>query len=227
MDKAFLTVKDISVKLGVSEKTIYRMLTDNQIPLAVKIGGQWRFKADDIEEWVNSQKNNEPAARPRVDYRISLSTALENGAIFYRIHGLARDEIIDELLAALPYSSTIDVNALKVSIFSRESVVSSSLKGIAYLMTDASHPVFFERTMLLLGFLEKPADLKAIDRISTEAIFLVLPANRIEQEIIDMKLRRMSMDSDFVAAIRRQLTRKELLGLVRAREEAIFQQTGG
>jgi PTS system nitrogen regulatory IIA component len=224
MDKTFIDVKEMAGRMGVSEKTIYRMVNDNRIPFAVKIGGQWRFRIDALTGWLNRQEGNAVPEPRAINSAISLHEALLQGAVLYRIHGQNRDEAIDELLAALPYPyfSSLDVSGLKVSIFSRESVVSSSLNGIAYLMNDPNRPVFFERTMLLLGFLEKPADLKAIDRIRTEAIFMILPANRIEQEIIDMKLRRLSMDSEFVAAIKKQLARRELLDLVRDREEAIF-----
>jgi PTS system nitrogen regulatory IIA component len=222
MDKTFIGVKEIAGRMGVSEKTIYRMVNDNRIPFAVKIGGQWRFRIDALTGWLNRQENNAMPVMGAINSDIALHEALQQGAVLYRIHGHNRDEIIDELLTSLPYSSAFDLNELKVSIFSRESVVSSSLNGIAFLMTDPGRPVFFERTMILLAFLESPVDLKAIDGIRTEAIFLILPANTIEQNIIDVKLRRLFMDSDFVAAIRQQPGRKELFDLLSGREEQIF-----
>ncbi|OGR03369.1 MAG: hypothetical protein A2511_09815 [Deltaproteobacteria bacterium RIFOXYD12_FULL_50_9] len=222
MDRIFLSLKDVALKLGVSEKTIYRMVSDNQIPFAIKIGGQWRFKTDEIIGWINSQKAANSAPQPTIDYRISLAAALANGAVLYRIHGNNRDEIIDELLAALPYSSTFDANTVKVSILARESLVSSSLDGIAYMTTAGSLPVFFEKTMVLMAFLEKPVDFKALDSRSAEAIFLVLPANTIEQEILDRKLRRLSMSPRFLTGIHQQMTRKLLLDFIAQTEKEIF-----
>ena len=133
MDKTFISIKGVAEKLGVSEKTIYRMVSDNQIPFAVKIGGQWRFKADEVVDWIDSQKPGVAASRRKTDYRLSLVDALKNGAVLYRIHGSNRDEIIDELLAAQPYSANFDAKAIKISLLSRESVASSSMDGIAWM----------------------------------------------------------------------------------------------
>ncbi len=230
MEKTFITLRDVAEKLGVSEKTIYRMVADNQIPFAVKIGGQWRFKAAEVGEWIESQK--QPAAvppRPKTDYRLSLATALENGAILYRLHGADRDEIIDELLAALPYSTAFDPEAIKVSVLSRESVVSSSMDGIAWMQPDPALPVHcFEKTMVILAFLESPVDFKALDRRRTELLFLVLPANHTELALIERKLWRLSMAAPFLAGIRKQLTRKKMLAFIAAQEAAIFgEETAG
>ncbi|MFA6898886.1 MAG: helix-turn-helix domain-containing protein, partial [Desulfurivibrionaceae bacterium] len=63
MDKTFISIKGVAEKLGVSEKTIYRMVGDNQIPFAVKIGGQWRFKADEVVDWIDSQRPGVAAPR--------------------------------------------------------------------------------------------------------------------------------------------------------------------
>ncbi len=226
MDRIFITLKDVAAKLGVSEKTIYRMVNNNQIPFAIKIGGQWRFKTDEIVGWINSQKTASTVPQKKIDFQLTLAEALTNGAILYRIHGGNRDEIIDELLTALPYSPSIDNNAVKVSVLSRESVASSSLDGIAYMTTAPSLPVFLEKTMVILAFLEKPVDFKALDGKKTTALFLVLPANTAEQEIIDRKLRRLSMSAAFVNGIREQMTRKNLLDFISAQEAEIFRRTG-
>lgn len=221
MDKAFLSLRDVSEKLGVSEKTVYRMLTDNQIPFAVKIGGQWRFRADAIAEWIAVQAGQDNGSRA-IDHRIAVHQALANGSVLYRLHGSTRDEVIGEFLAALPYSAALDVNAVKVSVLSRESLVSSSLKGVAFLNISRERPVYAEKSMILLGYLEQPADLHALDHTPTRAVFLLLPSNPVEQEILDMKLRRLAMDSDFIPAVLAEMPRRELLAFIEARERDIF-----
>lgn len=225
MDKTFISIKGVAEKLGVSEKTIYRMVSDNQIPFAVKIGGQWRFKADEVVDWIDSQK--QPAAtapRKKTDYHISLASALENGAVLYRVHGTNRDEIIDDLLAALPFSANLDAKAIKISVLSRESVASSSMAGIAWMRPDPALPVYLTKTMVILAFLEHPVDFKALDYRKTELLFLVLPANNTEMAIIERKLWRLSMSAPFLTGLREQLTRKKLMEFVIAREEAVFHQ---
>ena len=224
MDKIFISIKGVAEKLGVSEKTIYRMVSDNQIPFAVKIGGQWRFKAEEVVDWIDSQKPGVAAPRRKTDYRISLADALENGAVLYRIHGTNRDEVIDELLAAHPYTANFDAKGIKISLLSRESVASSSMDGIAWMCPDPALPVYLEKSMVILAFLENPVDFKALDNRKTELLFLVLPANNTELAILERKLWRLSMSAPFLNGIREQLTRKKLLEFIAAEEAVIFQQ---
>ena len=221
MDKTFISVKSLAQKMGVSEKTVYRMVNDSQIPFAVKIGGQWRFRSDTVESWLNAKSGNRPGSQT-TNIDITLAESLQNGAVLYRIHGSNRDEALDELLATLTYSSRFEPLQTKISILARESLCSSSLKGIAFMGTSPERPIFFEKTMTLVAFLEKPADFKALDHQKTGTIFLVLPASLAEGALIEGRLRRLAMEADFHRAIKKQPPRRELLHYLDQKEKAIF-----
>jgi excisionase family DNA binding protein/PAS domain S-box-containing protein len=49
-DKLLLTVKDVAAYLQVNQTTIYRLLRQAEIP-AFKLGGDWRFNLESIDEW--------------------------------------------------------------------------------------------------------------------------------------------------------------------------------
>jgi excisionase family DNA binding protein len=49
-----LTIKELSAYLKTSEKTIYRLLSKNDIP-AFKVGTVWRFKKEAIDLWITDQ----------------------------------------------------------------------------------------------------------------------------------------------------------------------------
>ena len=55
MTDPILTLPEVAVLLKVAEKTVYTMAQSGQIP-AFKVRGQWRFKHDDIERWIDEQK---------------------------------------------------------------------------------------------------------------------------------------------------------------------------
>ncbi len=57
MDDEILTLKEVAGYLKVTEKTIYRLLTDNKLP-AFKVGGSWRFKKADMNTWIQQQGNS-------------------------------------------------------------------------------------------------------------------------------------------------------------------------
>jgi len=46
-----MTVKEVAEYLQLDEHTVYRMARKGEIP-AYKIAGQWRFKKELIEQWL-------------------------------------------------------------------------------------------------------------------------------------------------------------------------------
>lgn len=57
MSEQIMTVKDVASYLKLNERTVYRMATSAKIP-AFKVGTSWRFKREDIEKWIEEQKND-------------------------------------------------------------------------------------------------------------------------------------------------------------------------
>ncbi|OIQ76701.1 helix-turn-helix domain protein [mine drainage metagenome] len=55
MSDPILTLPEVAVLLKVAEKTVYTMARNGQIP-AFKVRGQWRFKLDDIDGWIDKTK---------------------------------------------------------------------------------------------------------------------------------------------------------------------------
>lgn len=47
----WLSVQEIAQYLGISKETIYRWLDSKKIP-AHKIGKQWKFKTNEVDQWV-------------------------------------------------------------------------------------------------------------------------------------------------------------------------------
>ncbi len=50
-----LTLQEIAKRLQISETTLYKLARNGKIP-AIKVGNQWRFKMEDIDSWLESQK---------------------------------------------------------------------------------------------------------------------------------------------------------------------------
>lgn len=54
MPNEILTVREVAEFLKVTERTIYRLATEGQIP-SFKVGGSWRFQRSDLIQWMNEQ----------------------------------------------------------------------------------------------------------------------------------------------------------------------------
>jgi excisionase family DNA binding protein len=55
MDTDILTIQEVAQYLKLNEKTAYRLASEKKIP-GFKVGGSWRFKRDDINSWIEEQK---------------------------------------------------------------------------------------------------------------------------------------------------------------------------
>jgi excisionase family DNA binding protein len=53
-DTEILTLKEVADLLRVAEKTVYTMAQTKDLP-AFKVRGQWRFRREDINRWIDEQ----------------------------------------------------------------------------------------------------------------------------------------------------------------------------
>ena len=51
-----MTVREVANYLNVDEKTVYRLAQKGDLP-GFKVAGTWRFKRDDIDQWIEDQKH--------------------------------------------------------------------------------------------------------------------------------------------------------------------------
>ena len=58
MTDEILTLKEVAQYLKLAEKTAYRLTADGKLP-GFKVGGSWRFKRVDIEQWIEQSKQGQ------------------------------------------------------------------------------------------------------------------------------------------------------------------------
>ena len=54
MSEDILTIRDVAEYLKVTEKTVYGLAQKGKIP-GFKVGGQWRFRREDLDAWIEGQ----------------------------------------------------------------------------------------------------------------------------------------------------------------------------
>ena len=57
MADQILTLKEVAAYLKLAEKTAYKLAAEGKLP-GFKVGGSWRFKASDIENWIEQKKKS-------------------------------------------------------------------------------------------------------------------------------------------------------------------------
>ena len=53
VDDRWLSVEEIAAYLGIKRETLYKWLAEKNMP-AHKVGRLWKFRKDEIDEWVKS-----------------------------------------------------------------------------------------------------------------------------------------------------------------------------
>jgi len=51
MKTDIMTIREVANYLKMTEKTIYKLAKERKIP-SFKVGGNWRFKKEAIDEWI-------------------------------------------------------------------------------------------------------------------------------------------------------------------------------
>lgn len=55
MTDQILTLKEVATYLKIAEKTTYKLAAADKLP-GFKVGGSWRFKKEDIDQWIEDKK---------------------------------------------------------------------------------------------------------------------------------------------------------------------------
>lgn len=220
MDSTFLSVKDLSAKLNVSEKTIYRMINDNKIPYCLKIGGQWRFNAEKIEKWAKQTAGGEEAKKVNRD--TSISDVLCESTIMYKLCGENRDEVLDQLMLILNRFTENEKQHIKRSILYKESIISSSLDGISVMVCDHDIAASLDTSVFAVAYLDHLLDFKAIDSVNTGIVILIISPNKTEQLILTTRLRGLLADPEFVSELKTEPNRTRLISLFAKFESELF-----
>ncbi len=69
VQEQFLTVRELAEMLRLGERTLYRLANSGGIP-AFKIGGSWRFRRQDIDDWVAERLRDQRTSSRRKTGRL-------------------------------------------------------------------------------------------------------------------------------------------------------------
>src|SRR5665811_1970155 len=108
-----LNVKDAARLLSVSEKTIYRWVKQELVPV-YKVNESYRFNRAELLEWATSRRRSvagDAYEEPEADNQPlpSLTDALETGGVFYRVEGKTREEVLADAVTHLRVPEDIDL----------------------------------------------------------------------------------------------------------------------
>lgn len=129
-------MEDVAAYLQVSERTVYDWVLKGRIP-AGKIGGTWRFRRSEVEEWLEQSFRE---GKQKKSERVSLTDVLSPERILL-MESPTKLEMINQLIECLSGTREIkDPTAFKNAILKRESLMSTGIGlgiGIPHVRLDS------------------------------------------------------------------------------------------
>lgn len=221
-----LSVKDTAKILNVSEKTIYRWIKQQVIPV-YRVNEQYRFNRSELLEWATSRRIQ---VSPEIFLEVettktplpSLSEALKIGGIFYRVGGHDKPSVLRAIVEILKLPEEVDREFLYQVLMARETLGSTGI-GDGIAIPHVRNPVVLHvsKPSMTLCFLEHPIDFGAIDGQPVGTLFLLIsPTVRAHLHMLS-RLGFVLQNQDFKTAIKRQASREDLMQALLRAEETI------
>lgn len=63
-EERWLSLEEIATYLGIKRDTVYKWISRRNMP-AHKVGSLWKFRKDEIDEWVRSGQSRDSTETPK------------------------------------------------------------------------------------------------------------------------------------------------------------------
>lgn len=209
-----LRVKDAAALLDVSEKTVYRWVSQAKIPFQ-RINGQYRFNRAELLEWATSNRipvSPQMLEEPEHAIIPSLAEALQTGGIHYRVEGSDKAAVLNSVVNILALPQEVDREFLYQVLLARESLGSTAFGG-GIAIPHVRNPITLHipRPLVALCFLEHPIDFQALDGQPVHTLFtIVSPTIKAHLNLLS-KLSYGLRSSEFAEAVARIDSRERIL----------------
>lgn len=227
-----LSPKQLAEYLQLSQRTVYRLLERGALP-AVKVGGQWRFRKQTVDAWLDVATHRLDATALDVlegdavvsgqpSAHLAELIAPENAVIALPSGG--RDDVVRAFVHAVHFPEAVAPSLVAERVLERERICSTALAGGAALLhTRRSQPrVLRAHDLVAIARVEAPIDFGALDGSLTELLILVLARNERDQLALLAKMTRLCLEPGFLASLRAARDGHAAIQLVRRAETRLF-----
>ena len=215
-----LSVRNVSELLNVSEKTVYRWISERQLP-GYRLSGQYRFNRAELLEWATANKVN---VSPRIFQEGAaevatlpeLSEALQSGGVFYRLSGSDKASVLRSVVEHLRLPEEVDREFLLQMLLAREALESTGI-GDGIAIPHARSPIVLHvpKPHVTLCFLEQPVDFGALDGQPVQALFtLISPTVKAHLHLLS-RIAFALRDPELRTLVTQQGSRDALLNAMR------------
>ncbi len=219
-------IKEAAGLLDVSEKTIYRWIREQVLPV-YRLNEQYRFNRAELHEWATLRRIHvSPEIFQNVQHGTTqmpcLLDALKTGGIFYRVKGADKLGVLQSIIDVLNLPEEIDRAFLCQVLMARESLGSTGIgDGIAIPHVRNPLVLHVSEPSITLCFLDHPIDFGALDGQPVGILFLLIsPTVRAHLHMLS-RLSFVLQNKDFKTALKGQAPRDDLIQVLSRAEAAL------
>lgn len=165
-----MTLEEVAAYLRLGPDNVRRLCEEGGIP-GGRIGGEWRFRREEIEAWTTEQLSNMPSP-PRV-LPLSFTTYLDPDRVVI-LRATQKNEALQELVGCLKNSGKAGFgDELAAQLFYRESLMSTGIgMGVAVPHVRLA---WIPDLVMAVGFApEGLADYESLDGKPVRWVFMIV-----------------------------------------------------
>jgi PTS system nitrogen regulatory IIA component len=223
-----LTAKQLAEYLQLSSRSIYRLLERGDVP-ATKIGGQWRFRKSDVDQWIDLNASRlpeelNPLKAGSTSGYPDVSELLDEANALIRVPAGDRDSVVRNFISRIRFPEVVELDLVVERVLERERLCSTAVpEGVALLHTPRNRPRLFKtHDLVALGRLERPVDFGALDGSRTDTLALILARDERQHLGLLAKMARLFREPALLQGLRSVATAQAVMELVRRTEALVF-----
>ena len=225
-----LTTKQLAQYLQLSERSIYRLVEQGEIP-SLKVGGQWRFRKSAVDEWLDLQVQRMEPAQLDHTFGEELTTAapsifelLSPDNILLDVSAVSKREVLATLAERVTLPDPVDRDLLLARLLEREALCTTALAdGIAVPHTPrARKRLLASADVVAIARTKVPIEFGALDGKPTDLFVLVLARDERMHVIVVAKVSRLVREAELQSELRSSTSPQQVLRAVRAMETRLF-----
>ncbi len=177
--RELLTLAEVAHYLKVAEKTVLRMVHNDEIP-SIKVASQWRFRRAMIDEWLAARMKSPPKSElvkliEATREPVPLSRLTEKRHILLSVTPGTKEEVLRQLVRPLVEAAVVpDGEEFLAKLMEREHMISTALgRGVAFPHIRRQKESRTSQPVLVVGVCRQGTDFDALDGEKTTLFFLL------------------------------------------------------
>ena len=215
-----MTTRELADYIKVHEKTVIKQAQEGKLP-GVKIGNQWRFHLDVIDEYLRRNVVKMPEGDlneiiKEAEHIIPVSRLIEPELIDLEVDVENKDELLESIALIAKKANIISEHKDFVSLLKeREDLISTAIgEGIA--IPHLRHPVsgMFKRPYIMIARTKQAIDFDAPDNKKVTLFFVICATNEFVHLRLLSKIAKFLNEKNLRTQIFKSKNRDELIRII-------------